>query len=150
MARYSTTIRTPMSPTEAFAYMADLRNFEEWDPGVQRARQVDGDGAGPNSAFDVTVDAPAGRGLTLRYETTEYDAPSRVVVRAQSKLFTSLDRIDVEPDAESGDGSLVTYDAELKLNGPLKVFDVALRPVFDRIGGRADGGLQRVLDGTKV
>lgn len=148
MARYSTTIRTPMSPTEAFAYMADLRNFEEWDPGVQRARQVDGDGAGPNSAFDVTVDAPAGRGLTLRYETTEYDAPSRVVVRAQSKLFTSLDRIDVESDA--GGGSLVTYDAELSLNGPLSIFDLVLRPIFERIGGRADRGLQDALDGERV
>lgn len=146
MARYTTTIRTDMSPTEAFDFMADLRHFADWDPGVQRVEQVTGDGGGADAAFDVTVDAP-GRGLTLRYETTEYDAPQRVVVRAQSKMFTSLDRIDVEP---VGTGSRVTYDAELTLNGPLKVFDVALRPVFDRIGGRADRGLQQALGGEKV
>ena len=62
-------------------------------------------------------------------------------------MFTSLDRIDVEPD---GTGSLVTYDAELRLNGPLGVFDLVLRPLFDRIGGRADEGLQRALHGEKV
>jgi carbon monoxide dehydrogenase subunit G len=146
MARYRTTVRTSLSEDAAFAYMADLRNFEQWDPGVQRATQVEGDGGGPGASFDVTVDAP-GKGLTLRYETIEYDAPTTVVVRAASTLFTSLDRIEVEPD---GDGALVTYDAELTLNGPLRLFDLALRPIFDRIGGRADAGLQRALDGEKV
>ncbi len=146
MARYSTTVRTDMAPAEAFAFMADLRNFEDWDPGVQRATQVDGTGGGPDASFDVVVDAP-GKGLTLRYVTTEYDEPRRVVVKADSKMFTSLDRIDVEPD---GTGSFVTYDAELTLNGPLGVFDLLLRPVFKRIGGRADDGLQRALDGEKV
>ncbi|MEO6653046.1 MAG: SRPBCC family protein [Ilumatobacteraceae bacterium] len=146
MARYSTTIRTDRSAAEAFAFMADLRNFEGWDPGVQSATQVVGDGGGPDAEFDVVVDAP-GSGLTLRYVTTEYDAPRRVVVRAESKLFTSLDRIDVVDD---GTGSRVTYDAELRLNGPLGVFDIALKPIFNRIGRRADSGLQRALDGTKV
>ena len=146
MARFSTTVRTDMAPAEAFAFMADLRNFEDWDPGVQRATQVDGTGGGPDASFDVVVDAP-GKGLTLRYVSTEYDEPRRVVVKAESKMFTSLDRIDVEPD---GTGSFVTYDAELTLNGPLGVFDLLLRPVFNRIGGRADDGLQRALDGEKV
>ena len=146
MARYTTTVRTDRTPTEAFAFMADLRNFENWDPGVQTATQVVGDGAGPDAEFDVVVDAP-GRGLTLRYVTTEFDEPNRVVVRAASKMLTSLDRIDVVAD---GDGSRVTYDAELTLNGPLGVLDVVLKPIFDRIGGRADRGLQEALDGEKV
>ena len=146
MARYRTTVRTDRPPADAFAFMADLHNFEEWDPGVQSATQVDGDGPGPDASFDVVVDAPGG-GLTLRYETTDYDAPRSVVVRAESKMFTSLDRIEVEPD---GDGSLVTYDAELTLNGPLGIFDLLLKPAFNRIGGRADEGLQRALDGVKV
>ncbi len=146
MARYSTTIRTERAPDDAFAFMADLRNFEGWDPGVERAVQVTGDGGGSDASFDVVVDAP-GKGLTLRYVTTEYDAPRRVVVRAESRMFTSLDRIDVEPD---GAGSLVTYDAELCLNGPLGVLDVVLRPIFDRIGRRADEGLQEALGGEKV
>ena len=147
MARYTTTVRTDMPPAEAFAFMADLRNFENWDPGVERATQVEGSGGGPDAIFDVQIDAP-GPGLTLRYVTEEYDAPRRVVVKATSKMFTSFDRIDVESAADGG--SLVTYDAELRLNGPLSIFDIVLRPIFDRIGGRADRGLQDALDGERV
>lgn len=145
MAQYVTTIETPKAADEAFAYMADLRNFEAWDPGVQRAVQVEGDGPGPDAEFDVTVNAP-GKGLTLRYRTTEYDAPRTVTVKASSTLFTSLDIITVEPTET---GSIVTYDAELTLNGPLGLFDFALKSTFNKIGGRANDGLLRVLDGTQ-
>ena len=146
MARYVTSIRTSKSPTEAFEFMADLRNFEQWDPGVERATQVTGDGGGPGAGFDVVVQAP-GKGLSLRYRTIEYSSPEHVVVKASSRMFTSLDRIDVRAE---GDGCVVTYDAELSLNGPLAVFDLALRPVFARIGGRANDGLLRALDGEQA
>ena len=146
MAQYTTTVRTPRPPAEAFAYMADLRNFEEWDPGVRSAVQVHGDGAGPHAEYDVTVDAPGG-GLTLRYRTIEFHAPRTVTVKASSRMFTSLDRIDVTPD---GDGSLVRYDAELALNGPLRMFDMFLKGPFRKIGDRANRGLIRALDGEQA
>ena len=98
MARYVTRVRTPMSAEKAFDYMADLRRFAEWDPGVRRAVQVEGDGGGPDAVFDVTV-ASVGPDLTLRYRTTEYDAPRSFRVVATSFLFTSDDRIRVETDA---------------------------------------------------
>ena len=55
MARYIVHVRTSMPPAEAFAYMADLSHFAEWDPGVDRVEQVAGDGAGPDAAYDVAV-----------------------------------------------------------------------------------------------
>lgn len=146
MARYSTTVRTPRPPDEAFAYMADLRNFALWDPGVTRVTQVHGEGGGPTSVFDVVVKSVGG-GTTLQYVTTRYDEPRFVQVEARSSLLTSIDRIDVVPD---GEGSVVTYDAELRLNGPLGVFDLGLKPVFKRIGDRAAAGLERALGGERV
>ena len=134
-----------MTPQEAFAYMADLGNFVEWDPGVKAVRQVEGSGGGPDAVFDVTVVAP-GPDLTLRYVTEEHDAPHNLLVVARSIVFTSIDRITVEPD---GTGSLVTYDADLRLNGVLRVGDLGLRLVFGQIGDRAAAGLRRVL-GAKV
>ena len=145
MARYVTTVKSAKTPQEAFAYMADLRNFAEWDPGVTAVRQVEGSGGGPDSVFDVTVAAP-GRDLTLRYVTEEYDAPRNLLVVARSLVFTSIDRITVEPD---GKGSVVTYDADLRLNGVLRVGDLGLRLVFGQIGDRAAAGLRRAL-GAKV
>ena len=141
MARYVTTVRSAKTPREAFAYMADLRNFAEWDPGVKAVRQVEGSGGGPDSVFDVTVVAP-GRDLTLRYVTEEHDAPHNLLVVARSSVFTSIDRITVEPD---GTGSVITYDADLRLNGVLRIGDLGLRLVFGQIGNRAAAGLRRVL-----
>ena len=146
MARYVVTVRSPQSPNEAFAYMADLRNFAEWDPGVVAVEQVEGDGAGPDSVFDVTVDGVRDP-MTLRYETTLYDAPTTIVARAESSTLTSLDTITVEPD---GDGSLVTYDAELTLGGALRFADPILGVAFKRIGDKAAAGLVEALDGEEV
>ena len=141
MARYVTTVRSAKTPKEAFAYMADLRNFAKWDPGVKAVRQVEGSGGGPDAVFDVTVAAPL-RDLTLRYVTEEHDAPRNLLVVARSSVFTSIDRITVEPD---GNGSVVTYDADLRLNGVLRVGDLGLRLMFGQIGDRAAAGLRRVL-----
>ena len=51
MAHYLVHVRTPMPPAEAFDYMADLRNFATWDPGVDRVDQVRGDGGGPDASI---------------------------------------------------------------------------------------------------
>ncbi|MDH3227231.1 MAG: SRPBCC family protein [Thermoleophilia bacterium] len=46
MGRYIATIRSPSSAERAFDYMADLRNFEEWDPGVRSSTLVAGTSQG--------------------------------------------------------------------------------------------------------
>ena len=147
MARYIVTVRTPRSPQAAFDYMADLRNFAEWDPGVKRVTQIDGAGGGASASFDVVV--ASGRGeRTLRYATTQYEEPRLVVIEAHSRMLTSIDRVSI--NANAGSGCLVTYDAELKLNGLLRLADFALKPMFKRIGDRAAQGLVVALAGDVV
>ncbi|MDH4147056.1 MAG: SRPBCC family protein [Acidimicrobiia bacterium] len=146
MARYVVHVRSPRSPADAFAYLADLSNFASWDPGVEAAVQVQGDGPGPNAAFDVTVKG-IGRSLTLRYHTVRYEPPTAIVARAQSRLLTSFDTITVRED---GAGSMVTYEAELTLNGLLGLGDRLLGLAFERIGDRAAEGLVGALDGERV
>jgi len=146
MAHYVARIRSPRSIDEAFAYMADLTNFQQWDPGVISAVQVDGEGPGAGASFDVEVKGFP-RPLTLRYHLMTFDAPHRVVARAQSKALTSLDTITVSAD---GSGSIVTYEADLTLNGPLAIADPLVKLVFTRIGDRAAAGLRRALDADIV
>jgi hypothetical protein len=148
MARYIMSVRTPMSPEDAFAYMADLRNFADWDPGVARVEQVAGDGAGPGASFDVGVKTPA-RTITLRYDTVTYDPPTTVLAVAKSAVLTSRDTVTVRPD-DDGDGSIVTYDAVLTLNGLLRLADPLLALSFRRIGDRAAAGLIAALSGERV
>jgi carbon monoxide dehydrogenase subunit G len=135
-----------MTAEEAFHYMADLTNFPEWDPGLRHVEQVDGEGPGLGASFDLEI--PTGpRTITLRYVTEEFEEPSRVVVRARNSWLTSLDVVTVSADES---GTVVTYDAELTLNGPLKLADPLLAPSFRSIGDRAAAGLIRVLQGERV
>ena len=149
MACYVVHVRTPMPPNEAFAYMADLTNFADWDPGVDRVEQVEGDGPGPGAAFDVAVKAP-GRTMTLRYDTIAFDdaaATMTMTAYAENAMLTSEDAITVEAD---GDGSIVTYDAELKLKGLLGLADPLLGLTFSQIGDRAAAGLVEALAGERI
>lgn len=146
MARYITTVRTQLTPEEAFEYMADLRNFAEWDPGVKKVEQVVGTGGGADTEFDVTVS-----GTTMRYRTTVFNPTTELVAVAKTRLLSSTDRITVVREAAAGkSGTLVTYDADLQLNGVLRLADPLLRLAFGRIGDRAAAGLRRVLKGEDV
>lgn len=148
MARYVVHVRTPVPPVEAFGYMADLTNFAEWDPGVDRVEQVEGDGPGEHASFDVAVKLLGPATMTLRYDTVAFDdAATTMTAFAQNMWFTSEDTITIVAD---GSGSIVTYDAELKLKGPLSLSDPLLGMTFDQIGDRAAAGLVDALDGERV
>ena len=147
MARYVVHVRSPMPPAEAFAYMADLSNFAEWDVGVDRVAQVAGDRPGPGAAFDVAVKLPVGT-MTLRYDTVAYDDTNTTMTAfAENAWLSSEDTITVVPD---GEGSIVTYDAELKLKGLLGLSDPLLGLSFNRIGDRATAGLIEALAGERI
>jgi hypothetical protein len=66
---------------------------------------------------------------------------------SSSAFFTSDDRIRVETKRGK---TIVTYDAELRLKGPLGLFDLGLRLVFGRIGDRAAAGLREALRGVRA
>lgn len=151
MARYVARVRTPWPADEAFALVSDMRTFASWDPGISAVEQVAGDGAGVGAVYDVHVWALP-RDITLRYETEYYEPPTNEgagVVRlvARSTLLTSVDVITVTPVRGATE---VVYDADLRLNGPLRVGDLGLRAAFQVIGARAQAGLRHALHGSAV
>ena len=138
MARFVDSVPVPWSPEDAFSYMADLRNFAEWDPATRHVEQVHGDGPGADARYDVTVNVGP-RTTTLRYEVVDWEPPRRLVIEASNAVMHShdeivIDRIEVE--------SLITYDARLTLRGPLKVFDRWVDRRFRTMGERAAAGLR--------
>jgi carbon monoxide dehydrogenase subunit G len=144
MAHYKTSARTNLSPAEAFAMMADMTRFAEWDPGVQSATQTSGTEPGLGAAYRLVVNgvgpAPA---TPLTYEMEEFESGVRFRAVAKARFFSSDDIVTVAPD---GDGSVVTYEADLLLNGPLRVFDPLLGPIFNKIGDAAAEGLEDFLN----
>ena len=141
MPLYTTRVHSRWPAARTFAFMADLRNFEQWDPGVRSARLLAGGEPGVGAAYEVTVGGVF-RDIVLRYETIAYDAPRRVVVRADNSVLTSRDEITVEV---SQTGSEVIYAAGLDLRGPLRVLNPLLGLVFKRIVNRAADGLRVAL-----
>lgn len=146
MAHYRCQIQTPMSVEDAFAYMSDVRNFEQWDPGVVSVTQVAGDGVGPDAAYDVLT-SNGGRESLFRYRVTAYDSPVGYTIVGRKTPFTSTDVISVE---QHNGGALVTYAADLDMPFPLSLADRWLQGVFDRIGDAAAAGLAEALGGEWV
>lgn len=143
MAHYRCTVQSPMSQEAAFDYVADLRNLEEWDPGVSSSTLHDGSMPGKGTSYAVTAS-----GTKLVYETLEYERPARTVAEAKTSLLRSYDIIEVAAGPDGG--STVTYDATLTLNGPLGLFDPVFGLVFNRIGDKAAAGLEKALKGVLV
>lgn len=146
MARFVAEVQTENNPEDVFAYLADVRNFTEWDPGVVESVQVSGEGPALGAEYDVTV-RTGRRDMTLRYEIVEFEAPYRMKVVAAAGWFRSIDEIEVT--AVDG-GTLAVYDAALKMPFPLSLGDRLLQRVFDRIGGKAQAGMEKVLQGALV
>ena len=142
MPRYVVTVPSSKTPAEAFAYMCDMRLFPEWDKGIKKVVLVAGTEPSIGATYDVTVPGLRGRDSVLRYETTEFDPHSNVLLVGRNSIFTSVDRVTVVP---SPSGCDVTYDATLTFNGILAPMNLFLGAVFNKVGDRAAKGLRKKL-----
>jgi hypothetical protein len=141
MTSYATEIRSSLPPAQAFAYMADFANAQQWDPSVASA-QRQGDGPVALGTAFAVVTRFARRSLELTYTIVEFEPPVRVVLEARRK-FVSRDTITVAAD---GEGSLVRYEAVLAFGPVGRLFHPVMQRVFDRIGEHAKAGLVAALN----
>lgn len=141
MAHYKGTVHSTRSLEDTFDYLARFSSVAEWDPNVQEASDLDGPPVEVGSRFRVVVSL-AGRGKELIYEVVECERPDRVRLVAETSMFSSDDLIEVE---EAGTGVLVTYTADLRLNGLFKLAEPLMRLTFGRVAGKARDGLQEQL-----
>jgi carbon monoxide dehydrogenase subunit G len=143
MARYTTTVQSNRSREEVFDYLANFANASEWDPGVVSAENLTGQPIGAGSQFRLMCRF-SGRQFPLVYRITAFETPSRVVFEADQGNISSVDEIRFVARDE---GTSVTYEASLRVTGPLgRLVDPLLAIAFRRIGGRAEVGLRRELN----
>jgi len=142
MARYRTTITSRLSPQNAFDYMADFANAEEWDPGVVAAEPLQDGPVGLGSRF--LLQAKFGKSvMPLEYVIAAYEPGKRVVLVAETDKVKSTDEITFAPN---GDGCDVTYDAELETLGRFRLATPLVALLFKGIGDRARDSLRLVLN----
>ena len=143
MARYRASIETRWTPDETFAYLSDFSTSAEWDPGVVSAERAGTEAVGEGTVFHLVAEF-LGRKAPLSYRVTEYEPPRAVTFLGENATVVSDDRITFEPIPT---GTRVTYDADLRLKGPLKIADPLLALAFRRVGDCALEGLRGVLAG---
>ncbi len=142
MARYTGTVTTSRAPEEVFDYLANFSSVAEWDPGVKEACPINAGGARRGARFKV-VARFLGRDVPLVYHTAELDRPRRVVLLADDETLVSRDTISFQPMTQGG--TLVTYDADLRLKGARRLAEIPMRLLFRRVGDRARAGLEEAL-----
>lgn len=142
MARYFASVETLWEREQAFAYLAEFSNIADWDPGVAAAQPLTDERLEVGARFEVRSSF-FGREIPLTYETIEVDPPRKVVLRAATRTAVSRDELTfaVRPSG----GTIVTYDAELQLKGPLRALELLMRLAFRRLGDNARDGLARRL-----
>jgi carbon monoxide dehydrogenase subunit G len=141
MTRLNERIETPLPIDEAFAYLADFANSEEWDPGVVSAERIDDGPVGVGSRYRVGV-RQGDRVAMMEYRISVHDAPNRVVLIGDGSGISAVDDIRFERAAR---GTTVDYTADIKLNGLLRLVQPFLGGTFAKIARDAADGIERTL-----
>lgn len=142
MTRVRETITVTAPVDVAFDYVADFSTTAEWDPGIVEASRLDPGPTREGSRFRVVADFN-GRRLLLEYTITGFDRPNRLVLVGEGSNFHGVDEIVFEA---SGAGTTVTYAADLRLKGLLRLAEPFMRSRFEALGRSAVAGLKRELD----
>ena len=141
MTRLNERIETALPIEEAFAYLADFANSQEWDPGVARAERIGPGEIGVGTRFRLGV-RQRGRVVPMEYRITEFDRPRRVVLAGSGSGITAVDELRFE---RSGNGTIVDYTADIRLGGLLRLVQPFLGGTFRRIAADASRGIRSTL-----
>jgi len=141
MARFREVIDVAAAPDRSFAYVSDFTTAAEWDPGIVSSRRVSGEG-GVGTTYEVEAEF-RGRTLPFTYVVTELDPGSRIVLHGDGAKAISDDVIELEP---AGAGTRITYVADLRLKGVLRVAEPFLGGTIRTMGAKALAGLKTALD----
>jgi carbon monoxide dehydrogenase subunit G len=137
----SEVIEVPRPVAESFAYVADFTTVAEWDPGIHASRKVSGDG-GVGSLYEVEAEF-RGKTMPFTYTVTAYEQDARIVLDGVGEKATSVDTIAFEPTATGG--TRITYSADFKLKGALRVAEPFLGGTFRTLAQKALAGLAAKL-----
>jgi Polyketide cyclase / dehydrase and lipid transport len=141
MPHYQATVRSARSAPETFDYLATFSNAAHWDPGVTAGEQLDPGPVRAGTRFHPLVRL-VGRSIPLTYAVTSYNPPRAFVLTAANALLRSVDQITITP---AGTGATVSYQADVRLRGPLSLLDPLMSKGFQAVAGRAAEGLTGAL-----
>lgn len=140
--RFKEVIDTTAAPAAAFPFLSDFNNLPAWDPSIVRVEQLT---AGPirvETRLRVTLRF-LGVESALDYRVEEYEPNRRAVLIGTAATVTAVDTVLVEPRRG---GCRVTWDADIRFAGPLRILDPVVAWLFASSVRAAISNLRRELD----
>ena len=141
MAVLTEHIATTLGIDEAFAFVADFANSEQWDPGVASSVRVNPGPVGVGARYRLGI-RMNGRVTPMEYAVTQFDAPRRVVLTGTGSGVYAIDDIAFESTA---DGTAITYIADIRLRGVLRLLAPLAGGSLRKIAQNAKAGMERTL-----
>ena len=132
--------RLPLEPT--FAFVADFANAQAWDPGVASSARVDPGPLAVGARYQLGV-RMGGRVAPMEYVITHLEPGRRVVLAGRGAGVVAVDDIAFEATPS---GTAITYIADIRLRGLLRLLAPFAGGAFRRIAANARDGMQRALD----
>lgn len=142
MAVLRERIHTSLEIDDAFAFVADFANSERWDPGVATSVRLNPGPVAVGARYRLGI-RMSGRVAPMEYTITHLDTPRRVVLTGTGSGVSAIDDIAFESAA---DGTVITYVADIRLRGALRLLAPFAGGSFRRIAENARAGMQRALD----
>lgn len=142
MTRLNERIATPLPIEDAFDYLSDFANAEEWDPGTASAQRIGSGEVGVGTRYRLGV-RQGKRIVPMEYRITAFDRPRRVELAGTGSGISAVDTIGFEPGPDGG--SVVEYSADIRLQGLMRLVQPLLGGTFRRIAADAADGIRRTL-----
>jgi carbon monoxide dehydrogenase subunit G len=124
-----------------FDYLSDFTTTTEWDPGTVITKNPHGT-RGIGTIY-LNTSRFLGRQTQLEYVVREYAPGERIQLRGENKTVIAIDTITFRTEGHSTE---VTYSAELTFKGPSRLLTPILKPAFERLGAKAQTGMQKALN----
>lgn len=142
MPKLVRTITTDAPIDRVFAYLADFSTNEEWDPGTESAVARDDDGPKLGQKYDLVVRF-GDRTLDMVYEITALKENRLITLIGDGSTTHAVDTMEFSevPDG----GTSVTYIADIRLKGLLRVMEPFLKGKFDELADKAEAGMAEQL-----
>lgn len=141
MAYHVNTMRVPNSIEDAFEFLSNLANAQQWDPEVEEVRTLTPPPIGLGSKFDVIARLSLWK-MVLPYEIVVYEPPNRVMFMGEMRLFRYHDDIRFHATEQ---GTVITYSAHLHPKGILQLGAPIAQVVFSWISERVTERIEDLL-----
>lgn len=135
-------IESKLGIEPAFAFVADFANAEAWDPGVASSARIDAGPVAVGARYRLGV-RMGSRVVPMEYEITQLEPGRRVVLAGRGSGVEAVDDIAFEATPT---GTRITYIADIRLRGLLRLLAPFAGGAFRRVAENARNGMQRALD----